>query len=77
MLILKTGDDNKAIIASTASPYKFTNSVMKAIDSSYEAYSDFELIEKMNALTKVDIPVGIKDIDKRPIRHKTVCKKMK
>lgn len=71
----KTGDDNKAIIASTASPYKFTNSVMKAIDSSYEAYSDFELIEKMNALTKVDIPVGIKDIDKRPIRHKTVCKK--
>lgn len=71
----KTGDTTKTIIASTASPYKFTTSVMKAIDSQYEGYSDFELIEKMSQLIKRETPKAIKDIDKRPVRHTTVCKK--
>ncbi|NLK22308.1 MAG: threonine synthase [Epulopiscium sp.] len=71
----KTKDNTKAIIVSTASPYKFTNSVMNAIDDKYDKYSDFELMEKMKELTKNDIPLGIKDIDKRPILHTTVCGK--
>ncbi|WP_058485700.1 threonine synthase [Defluviitalea phaphyphila] len=73
--VSKTKDMTKTVIASTASPYKFTTSVMGAIDKKYKDYSDFELIEKMNELTKKDIPKGIKDIDKRPILHNKVCKK--
>lgn len=71
----KTQDATKTIIASTASPYKFTTSVMGALDKKYEAYSDFELIDKMSELIKMDIPEGIKDIDKRPILHTQICEK--
>ncbi|MCT4543579.1 MAG: threonine synthase [Vallitalea sp.] len=72
-----TGDDTKTVIASTASPYKFTRSVMKAIDESYEKYSDFELIQKMYELSEVAIPKAIKDILEDPIIHKRVCDKDK
>jgi len=34
-----------------------------------------KLIEKMSDLTQVSIPSGIRDIDKKPIRHKMVCEK--
>ncbi|GAJ06821.1 unnamed protein product [marine sediment metagenome] len=73
--IKKTGDKTKTVIVTTASPFKFTKSVMESIDSRYEKSDDFKLIEKMSDLTKVPIPSGIKDIEKKPIRHKMVCEK--
>jgi len=73
--IKKTGDKTKTVIVATASPFKFTKSVMESIDSRYEKSDDFKLIEKMSDLTKVPIPSGIKDIEKKPIRHKMVCEK--
>ena len=36
------------VIASTASPYKFTRSVMDAIDPAYDAEDDFELVDELN-----------------------------
>jgi threonine synthase len=48
---------------------------MESIDSRYEKFNDFELIEKMSDLVQVPIPSGIRDIEKMPIRHKMVCKK--
>ena len=43
-----TGDDKVTVIASTASPYKFTRSVMTAIDKKYDAAEDFELVDKLS-----------------------------
>ena len=40
----ETGDDTVTVIASTASPYKFTRSVMDAIDSKYDSMTDFCLL---------------------------------
>ena len=37
-------DDKKTLLASTASPFKFTRSVMNAIDHSYDEMTDFELV---------------------------------
>jgi len=73
--IKETGDKARTIIVSTASPFKFTKSVMESIDSWYEKSDDFELIEKMSDLTQVPIPPGIRDIEKMPILHKMVCEK--
>jgi threonine synthase len=73
--IKETGDKTKTIIVATASPFKFTKSVMESIDNRYEKSDDFELIEKMSDLTQVPIPSGIRDIEKMPIRHKIVCEK--
>ncbi|MDP2945615.1 MAG: threonine synthase [Atribacterota bacterium] len=73
--IKETGDKTRTIIVATASPFKFTKSVMESIDSRYEKSDDFELIEKMSGLTRIPIPPGIRDIEKKPIRHKMVCEK--
>jgi len=75
--IKETGDKTKTIIVATASPFKFTKSVMGSIDSRYEKSDDFELIKKMSDLAQSPIPSGIEDIEKKPIRHKMVCEKGK
>jgi len=71
----ETKDTTKTVIVSTASPYKFTPDVMKSIDAKYIGLNDFELIKELSKITKVDIPAGIKDLETRPVLHKTVCKK--
>ena len=71
----ETGDKTKTIIVATASPFKFTKSVMESINNRYKEFDDFELIEKMSDLAKIPIPPGIRDIEKKPIRHKTICEK--
>jgi threonine synthase len=71
----KTGDTTPTVIASTASPYKFTRSVMNAIDSSYDSKTDFELVDELNKLSGVKVPQAIEDIRTAPVRHDTVCDK--
>ena len=41
--VAETGDQTKTVIASTASPYKFTRSVMDALDAEkYKGMGDFD-----------------------------------
>ena len=66
----------KTVIASTASPYKFTRSVMDAIDKDkYDAMSDFELVDELNKISGVKVPNAIEEIRKAEILHDTVCDK--
>ncbi|MCR5195293.1 MAG: threonine synthase [Pseudobutyrivibrio sp.] len=67
-----TGDDKTTVIASTASPFKFTRAVMGAIDSSYEKEEDFVLVDKLSELGKVAVPNAIEEIRSAAIRHDTV-----
>lgn len=69
----ETGDTTKSIIASTASPYKFTRSVMNAIDSKYEAMTDFELVDELSRISGVVVPNAIEEIRTAPVLHDTVC----
>ncbi len=73
--IQETGDKTKTVIVATASPFKFTKSVMESIDNRHKKSDDFELIKKMSDLAQIPIPPGIRDIEKKPIRHKTLCEK--
>ena len=75
--VKETGDDTPTVIASTASPYKFTRSVMNAIDSEYDKKTDFELVDELNRLSGVKVPQAIEDIRTAPVRHNTVCEKDK
>lgn len=70
-----TGDRTPAVIASTASPYKFTRSVMEAVDGKYASQSDFELVDELNRLSDVKIPQAIEDIRSAEVLHDTVCDK--
>ncbi len=71
--VKNSGDMTKTVIASTASPYKFTRSVMNAIDPAYDAKSDFELVDELNKLSNVAIPNAIEEIRTAPVLHDRVC----
>lgn len=69
-----TGDDKKTIIASTASPYKFSESVIKAVCGEVQIDSDFGMIDRLEQLSGVKIPQAIEEIREAQIRHNTQCK---
>ena len=69
----ETGDDTVTVIASTASPYKFTRSVMDAIDSKYDSMTHFELVDELCKISNVAVPQAIEDIRTAPVLHDTVC----
>ena len=65
--------ETKTVIASTASPFKFTRSVMNAIDSKYDAMGDFELVDELSKLGNVKVPQAIEEIRTADVLHDTVC----
>ena len=71
----ETNDQTQTIIASTASPYKFTRSVMKAIDRKYDSMEDFALVDELSKLSNTSVPKAIEEIRKAPVLHDTVCEK--
>lgn len=73
--VAETGDKTPTVIASTASPYKFTRSVMNAIDPSYDVKGDFELVDELERLSGVKVPQAIEDIRSAKVLHDTVCDK--
>ncbi|MBR2950438.1 MAG: threonine synthase [Lachnospiraceae bacterium] len=71
----ETKDENITLIASTASPFKFTRSVMTAIDQAYEMQEDFALVDALSAISNVSVPEAIEEIRTAPVLHTKVCKK--
>ena len=71
--LTETGDGKPAVIASTASPYKFTRSVLTAIDPKYGDMDDFALAEELEKISGVKIPKAIEEIRTAPVRHNTVA----
>ncbi len=70
----ETGDvETKTVIASTASPFKFTRSVMHAIDVKYDSMSDFELVDELSKIGNVAVPQAIEEIRNAKVLHDTVC----
>ena len=65
----------KTVIASTASPYKFTRSVLNSIDSKFDSMTDFELVDKLKEISGVEIPQAIEEIRSAQVLHDTVCDK--
>ncbi len=66
-----TGDKTPTVIASTASPYKFADSVLKAVcDESRE--DDFEKLELLSDTTGTEIPAPIKSLKGKARRFGSV-----
>ena len=69
----ENADNAKTVIASTASPFKFTRSVMNAIDAKYDTMDDFELVDELSKIGNVAVPQAIEEIRNAEVRHNTVC----
>ena len=68
----KTGDTTPAVIASTASPFKFENSVMRALGEPAEL-PDLELADRLSEKAGVPVPEAVNVLRTAPVRHNIVC----
>lgn len=71
--VASSKDSTPTVIASTASPFKFTRSVMNAIDTKYDAMSDFELVDELSKIANVTVPNAIEEIRNAEILHNNEC----
>lgn len=70
---IETKDLTTAVIASTASPYKFARSVLHAIDPErFDTLTDMEQIDALCETAKVPVPDAIEEIRTAPVLHDTV-----
>lgn len=69
----ETKDEKKTLIVSTASPYKFTRSVMNSIDKKYDGMGDFELVDELSRISGTAVPRAIEEIRCAEVVHNRVC----
>ena len=68
----QTGDGTPAVIASTASPFKFENSVMQALGEPSDL-PDLELADRLSEKAGVPVPEAVNVLRTAPVRHNIVC----
>lgn len=72
----RTGDDIPSVIDSTASPYKFSASVLSAVLNGEKPQLDeFEMVEELNRITNADIPTPLASLKDKEVRFNNVCDK--
>ena len=68
----KTGDTRKTVIASTANPYKFGQSVLDALGESTEL-DDFEILSALNKKSGLPIPEALSSLRDKASRFEKAC----
>ena len=69
----ETGNKDKTVVLSTASPYKFSNSVMKALGRSYNG--EFDALNKLNEYTGIAVPKSLDGIEEKAVFHNATVEK--
>ena len=70
----KSGDKTPTVIASTASPFKFSRAVMEAIVGDVSKLDDFAVLELLRDKAGVPFPPAVEEIRHAKIRHNRSCK---
>lgn len=75
----RTKDGSITVIDSTASPYKFNTSVLEAIKGRMfiEGKDEIELLNDLSEASGTAIHPGLRELDKKPVRHNRVIEKNK
>jgi len=75
--VAETGDNTKTIIASTASPFKFNQSVLIALNghNSVVGKDEFTLLNELSAQSNMKIPISLAALNGKPVLFDTICKK--
>lgn len=69
----ETGDGTPCVVVSTASPFKFVNTVLEAIGEDVPA-DDLKALRALEEVTALPLPDSLADIIKKPDRFKSVIK---
>lgn len=68
----ENGDGNPMVVDSTASPFKFASSVLRALSDEVPE-SDLDALDRLSAVTGARIPYPLAGLGKRPVRFTQVC----
>ncbi len=71
----QTGDLTKTVIVSTASPYKFSGDVLKALAPQETADDAFAVLDRLEEKTGLAAPRQLKELREKPVRFSQVCEK--
>lgn len=71
----QTGDETPTVIASTASPFKFSASVLDAVGGADEGLDEFEMVEKLAEVTKACCPGQLANLRDKKVRFDGCCSK--
>lgn len=70
-----TGDNTKTVIASTASPYKFSASVLEAMEGKKSELDEYAMIDRLAELSGYEIPASLAALKTKPVRFSSVITK--
>ena len=71
----KTGDATPTVIASTANPYKFSASVLKALEDNIKSKDEFSMVEELHELSGAPFPPQLAELKGKKPRFTKVAKK--
>lgn len=70
--VAKTGDNTPTVIAATASPYKFSKSVLTALGGADESLDEFSMTDALSAKTNTQIPAPLAGLKDKEVRFTSV-----
>lgn len=73
--VKETGDKTPAVIASTASPYKFSKSVLEALTSESLPESEFDMVDMLYSISSMRVPTPIAELKGLAPRFDNVTEK--
>ena len=71
----ESGDNTPAVIASTASPFKFSAAVLEAVDGKNENLDEFEMVERLAEVTGKSCPEQLANLRDKAVRFDGCCSK--
>lgn len=69
------GHQEPMVVVSTASPYKFNESVLTALGENIDGLDEFQLLDKLQNMNSFAIPAGLAALKNASVRHKVVVEK--
>ncbi len=71
----KTGDMTPTVIASTASPFKFSRAVLEALEGKPSDLDEFDLVGRLSEITGAECPAPLANLRNKPVRFTGCCEK--
>ncbi|WP_316608136.1 threonine synthase [uncultured Ruminococcus sp.] len=73
--IRETGDNTPVVIASTASPYKFSKAVLGALNRGEMPESEFDMVDRLHEITGAEVPAPLASLKGKTARFGDVTDK--
>ena len=70
-----TGDSTPTVIASTASPFKFSRAVLEAVEGKTSDLDEFDMVGRLAEVTGLECPAPLANLRDKKVRFTGCCEK--